>query len=290
MKKIFFALTLIITILLAIILFFSYYRQSEQEMKVYTILREYSYWYQDNRRFSFIIYSNQENSFLDYAEHNVYELKNEQMVFTLNHVEVYKELNDKENEESVYQFRIEADLINPKEQSLYIENAMLVVKNDQLSCLCRLGDITIYHANMKLLNVFDLYGNYAYIEDELHLVGISIAIKDIGLLKHVKIGSIDSCLEFVEKDVLYDSEVDYLILKHPIIREKKVNQPIKLDAKTNYYFIPFSYEELRLITSVAISFNINDEEYILDTFSFYASPIRLCNYPHLSQKGEIQYA
>lgn len=290
MKKIFLILLLLVTSMLSIIFIYSHFRRIEKEIKIFSILKEYAYLYEDNRRFSFSIYLNQEDYFIEYIEQNSYELKNENIVFTLNNVEVTKEFNCKENEEKFFQYRISADLLNPGDEELFIKDARLEIKNTQFSLQCLVGNMTVYPKNLPLLDVLDLYGNYTYLDDELQLIGIVTAMQYTGILNRVSIGSVEACLEYAEQDVLYDGERDYATLKHPPIMSKVQPHSIPLKAKSHYYFIPFSYEELKLITLAAICFVINGEKFILDTFSYYASPIYLINYPHLRQEGVIKNA
>ncbi len=290
MKRIVFILLMLGVTMLGVILFLSFKKNVKEEIIVYTIPREYSYWYRENRKMKFYLYVNQKDAILDMADQNDYQLVNEQMEYLLHNVSIYKEENSEIEGSIFYQYCIECDLpLDFKDKTL--KEVHLVICNDHYSCDCLIGNITIYDDEFLELKFSDLYGHYAYIEDELFLVGLTICLnEEYHFLNEVRIGNAYANKEMIEADCIKDSELKLSDLKHSIIAEPQEEYAYSLDASSNYYFVPISYPVLYLITDAAVYFRIDGTDYMIDQFIYLANMIYLKQYPTSKVKGEIENA
>ncbi|MDE6660735.1 MAG: hypothetical protein K2J93_02785, partial [Anaeroplasmataceae bacterium] len=148
-----------------------------------------------------------------------------------------------------------------------------------------------YRGSYQPLKFSDLYGNYAYLNNELHLVGITIQLDSTYKeLSKVLIGPAYTQLKYIEKDQLYDSERLEASLKHPIIDSSLNQGSIPLKAKQNYYFLPFSYPELALFTEGCILLELDGKSYYIEDFTYLANDISLINYKNIKREGNVIYA
>lgn len=290
MKKIVFSITMIAFLMLGMILLLSFKRKEEKELLIYSIPKEYSYWYDEEKAMSFSLYANQKDCYIEYVDQNQYILSNGKNQYTLTNVVVEKEYNCKEDDEDFYRYEISTDILIPTCNNIELKDATLIISNEQYTLKTSLGNITIYGKEYQLLSVNDLYGSYAYIDSELHLVGINICMKEDGFLNQVSVGTLKVPIWEIEKDMIYDSELSIESLHHDLFNKVIYTSPIYLDSKDDYYFLPICYDSLRLVTNASITFTINGDSYIIDNFSYLANVIKITDYPKTRMIGEISYA
>ncbi|MDE5867717.1 MAG: hypothetical protein K2H02_02110, partial [Anaeroplasmataceae bacterium] len=82
MKKIVFSITIVAFLMLGMILLLSFKRKEEKELLIYSIPKEYSYWYDDGRMMSFSLYINQKDCYIEYVDQNQYSLSNGKNQYT----------------------------------------------------------------------------------------------------------------------------------------------------------------------------------------------------------------
>ncbi|MDE7385285.1 MAG: hypothetical protein K2M84_05960 [Anaeroplasmataceae bacterium] len=141
------------------------------------------------------------------------------------------------------------------------------------------------------LDFNDLYGNYAYINGELHMVGFTIQFNEMYKeLYNVTIGPAYVDFTKIEQDQLYDSERLEASLKHSLIAEKKNQDHFKLKAKQNYYYMPVSYPNLALFTAGCILIELDGKTYYIEDFTYLANDISIFDYKNSKREGKIVYA
>lgn len=291
MKKFIFFLTSVMLTLLITILIMSKSKNVVEEEIIYSIPRITTYHYEPEKRMSFEVYINSEYSLIEYTEKNTYLLCTSYATFPLMNVSVSKALDFIDKEESFYKYSIEADLFSMQEEDIILEDCYLKIKNESFVIEAPVGYLAIYRNSYMPLDFTDLYGNYTYLNDELHLVGITIQLsKKYNSLKQVKIGSITANKRYIEQDMLYDSERFLSEVQQPIFEQDFTLDAYPLRAKEGYYYIPFSYKSLALITKACVLLQIDDEVYYIEDFLYLANEIHISDYQKTRVKGTIRYA
>lgn len=291
MKKLIFGVTLSMLTLLVTIYIVSKTKTVTEEDKYYTIPRILTYHYEDNKRMSFEIFINNDNSLVEFPEKNSYFLIYNNSSYQLSDVEITKEKNNVSKEEVFYKYTITSNLLSFSKEDIIFNSCVLRIKNDTFTLECPIGYVAIYRKEYPELDFTDLYGNYAYIEGELHLVGITIQLENsYHALKKVLIGPAYVSLQHIEKDILHDSECLEGSLKHTVMAEKMVEEDFLLNAKQNYYFLPVSYSNLALFTSGCILLDIDGKTYYIEDFTYLANDISLSDYNQTKKEGKIIYA
>ncbi|MDE6585006.1 MAG: hypothetical protein K2K15_06360, partial [Anaeroplasmataceae bacterium] len=262
-----------------------------EEEIIYSIPRITTYHYAPEKRMNFEVYINSEHSLIEYTEKNTYLLSTSYATFPLMNVSVSKVLDFIDKEESFYKYSIEADLFSMQEEDIILEDCYLKIKNESFIIEAPVGYLAIYRNNYIPLDFTDLYGNYTYVNDELHLVGITIQLsKKYNSLKQVKIGSITANKRYIEQDMLYDSERFLSEVQQPIFEQDFTSDAYPLRAKEGYYYIPFSYKSIVLITKACVLLQIDDEVYYIEDFPYLANEIHISDYQKTRVKGTIKYA
>ncbi len=291
MKKLILGIASLMLGLLIAILIISKTKHVTYEIKCYAIPRIQTYSYDEDKRMTFEVFINDTTHLIEYPEKNQYYLKDTQGQYQLNHVNVIKEEDSVLQEEIYYKYSISCDILGIQETNMILTNCFLIIESESFNITIPIGDLEIYKESYEPLEYSDLYGNYAYVNGELHCIGIIIQLNPMyKSIQKVQIGSAFSILEYIEEDILYDSERLESSLKHPVITEWIPSNPHVLTAKQNYYFIPISYETLHLITTACILFQIDGKTYYIEDFTYLASPIHLSQYPNCRQEGTIKYA
>lgn len=291
MKKLIFGVTLCMLVLLVTICILSKSKNVTEDDQYYTIPRILTYHYEKNKRMRFELFINNENNLIEFPEENSYFLVDEKSSYQLSDVEITKEKNYISKEEAFYKYIITAGLLNFSKEDMIFPNCFLRIKNGTFTLECPIGYVAIYKNDYPELDFTDLYGNYAYIKGELHLVGITIQLKEsYKILNEVKIGPAYVPLQNIEKDMLYDSERLQGSLKHSVIAEKEVEDVFLLKARQNYYFLPVSYSNLALFTSGCILINVDGKTCYIEDFTYLANDICLSDYNQTKKEGKIIYA
>ena len=290
MKKILVLLLIAFISLLGIILFISSKRNIPTSLKVFTIPQSRIYTYSEEKKMKIEYYTNEANSLLDYPKNNTYQLKSGLNYYELNAVEITKDINYQTTEEIIYRNTLSCMLLGFIDSDLILNDCHLLISNQSYNLDLEIGYVAIYK-DIKNLNFIDLYGNYSYLDGELHLVGITICLKDdYNYLNSVNLGIAYGNLNLIKADVLYPSEIpNYSLEFNPLDKNVSYN-PYQLNAKNNYYFIPFYYETLALIKTTAIVFIIDGERYILEDFCYLFNDTLYRQYPKIGKEGIISYA
>lgn len=287
MKKIIFIFSFFILTFLGLILFISTQRTDNLKEKYYAIRHSRSYTYDDTSKITIQIYSNQKKSWISYVNTNQYFLENQTITIQLNHIKVEEVYDCKVNGEVFYQYKIQADMPNPLDSVLYLNQCHIKIKNEAKTLVQDIGHFSIYPP-YKRLNIVDLYGNYSYIDEELYLIGITLCLKNsFNFLQKVSFGEAFSNLKYVESNQMKDSQMDALEVVHPIIDEQTESVPIRLNAPSGFYFIPFSYPIKQLITEGSIQFMIDNETYYIENFCYLSNEIHLNEYLTIRLEGKI---
>ena len=288
MKKMLLIICFIFSITLGIIIVLSFNKNIVDTLKVVSIPKSYCYKYKDNRRMSFDIYLNEDNSLILEEEYNTYKLITTNSYFNLNNVNVNVEYNCNYKNEDFYKYTINADILNIG--NLDIKDCYLEIMNNSYTLLINIGSLKIINNDLKELSFSELYGNYSYINEELYLTGITITIDpSYYKLYSLKIGEGFGNLEYIEKDIYKDNEIEIFELNHNVLDSFKFYDGIELNAEYHTYFIPISYLKNYLITNSMVILNIDHENYYIDNFSYVLTNVFISNYQNLNI-GEILYA
>ena len=291
MKKfVFFLASAMLTLLITIFIISKNKNVVEEEI-INSIPRITTYHNAPEKGINSEVYLNSEHSLIEYTEKNTYLLSTSYATFPLMNVSVSKVLDFIDKEESFYKYSIEADLFSMQEEDIILEDCYLKIKNESFIIEAPVGYLAIYRNNYIPLDFTDLYGNYTYVNDELHLVGITIQLsKKYNSLKQVKIGSITANKRYIEQDMLYDSERFLSEVQQPIFEQDFTSDAYPLRAKEGYYYIPFSYKSIVLITKACVLLQIDDEVYYIEDFPYLANEIHISDYQKTRVKGTIKYA
>ncbi|MDE5855487.1 MAG: hypothetical protein K2H06_00405, partial [Anaeroplasmataceae bacterium] len=257
----------------------------------YTIPRILTFHYEEKKTMSFEVFINNEHNLIEFVEENSYFLVDEKGTYQLNEVAVNKEKDYTSKEEVFFKYTLSCTLLNLSDKDMVFKNCFLRVKNDTFSLECPIGYVAIYKNEYQPLNFTDLYGNYAYIQGELHLIGITLQLDSAYKeLNKASIGEAYVQLANIEQDKLYDSERLEASLKHSVVAEETEQMSYKLKAKQNYYFLPVSYPNLTLFTSGCILIQIDGKTYYIEDFTYLANEISIFGYPHTKKEGKVIYA
>ncbi|MDE5546004.1 MAG: hypothetical protein K2I88_00920, partial [Anaeroplasmataceae bacterium] len=236
MKKLILGVTLSSLILLGTIFIISKSKRPTNQDIYYTIPRILTYHYEENKKMCFEVFVNNENTLIEFVEENSYFLVDERSSYQLQDVLVTKERDYTTKEETFYKYTISCSLLNISNEDMIFKDCSLKVKNDSFTLECYIGYVGIYRQEYLPLDFNDLYGNYAYINGELHMVGFTIQFNEMYKeLYNVTIGPAYVDFTKIEQDQLYDSERLEASLKHSLIAEKKNQDHFKLKAKQNHY-------------------------------------------------------
>lgn len=291
MKKLIFGITAAMLILLIAILTISFQKNITTKDCYLTIPRIMTYHYQKDKEMNFEIFVNNEHSLIEFTEKNSYYLEENNNSYPLSDVRIKKELDYENKEEIFYKYTITSSLFSFSENDIILKECKIRIENDSFTFIGSLGYLAIYKESYLPLEFYDLYGNYAYMNNELHLIGITVQLSSTYKnLNRAHIGPAYVKNEFVLKDSLLESEVPNSKLEHRIVEEEKPQHKISLTARQNYYFLPISYPKLFLITSGCILFEIDDQIFYLEDFTYLANPISIKDYPTIRLEGTVQYA
>ncbi len=290
MKKIIFCISISLVILLTTIIIISKSKNVVIEDKYYSIPKIMTY-SKDDTSMNFDIYINNENNILEFINQNTYYIKNNNDSYKLNVISIDKTINSYYNEEQYFKYTINCDILNISDKDIYLEKCYLYIKNEKYNLSCFMGTIKIYKEVTNKLEFSDLYGNYSYINNELHFIGLTIKLDSkYKQLNNIEIANCNGLLNYIEKDVLYDSQRNIEDLSYDPISDKNNISFYKLTAKQNYYYIPVSYNNLYLFNEGTIIFTIDNKKYYLEDFIFLANEILITNYTNILKKGSIANA
>lgn len=289
MKKILLCLSGFIIIGFIVIIVLSVRKNVNEKVVVYTIPTSYCYKYKEDRKMSFEIYINDDNSIISLPEENTYNLVAGSSYFLLNNVTVDINYNTDYENESYYKYTINCDILNYK--NLIIKDSYLEIINRSFTLLVKLGSLRIVTNEYEELSFSELYGNYTYINNELYLIGITITLNSqYNKIYSLSVGEGFGNLDYIEKDTYKDAEIDFGNLNHKIIDSKKIYDGVSLEGAYNTYFIPISYLSYYLITNSPVFINIDHKSYYIDNYQFLITNMGFDSYESILNKGEVKYA
>lgn len=289
MKKILLCLSGFIIICFIVIIVLSVRKNVNEKVVVYTIPTSYCYKYKEDRKMSFEIYINDDNSIISLPEENTYNLVAGSSYFLLNNVTVDINYNTDYENESYYKYTINCDILNYK--NLIIKDSYLEIINRSFTLLVKLGSLRIVTNEYEELSFSELYGNYTYINNELYLIGITITLNSqYNKIYSLSVGEGFGNLDYIEKDTYKDAEIDFSNLNHKIIDSKKIYDGVSLEGAYNTYFIPISYLSYYLITNSPVFINIDHKSYYIDNYQFLITNMGFDSYESILNKGEVKYA
>lgn len=289
MKKILLCLSGFVIIGFIVIIVLSVRKNVNEKVVVYTIPTSYCYKYKEDRKMSFEIYINDDNSIISLPEENTYNLVAGSSYFLLNNVTVDINYNTDYENESYYKYTINCDILNYK--NLIIKYSYLEIINRSFTLLVKLGSLRIVTNEYEELSFSELYGNYTYINNELYLIGITITLNSqYNKIYSLSVGEGFGNLDYIEKDTYKDAEIDFSNLNHKIIDSKKIYDGVSLEGEYNTYFIPISYLSYCLITNSPVFINIDHKSYYIDNYQFLITNMGFDSYESILNKGEVKYA
>lgn len=290
MRKIITIFLGLLFLLLVSSLIYSNLKVIETRLNFYSIPKNYSIYKSEDKEIIIDIYTNEDNSYISFEDNNKYYLMYNNHIIEINDViiEKRKELSKERDSIFVYSFYI---AVKNFVGEVYKEDLLFKIVNDQYKLTINAGNITLYDKEYELLDFTDLYGNFAYIDEELHLVGITIALdKGYHILNKVEGGMISGKNNFIEKNMMYPPEITISDLKDNNILGVHNEDSFELGNKERYYFIPISYEKLYLSINPCFIFYIDGKKYLLDNFYYLYNSINLSDYQYSRKIGELVYA
>jgi len=280
MKKIYLLILIIIIALIGIIIYLNVGRSEFDAF--YAIKEAKGYVIKDDARMHFDIYSKLEHSLISYEDKNIYQLKDGNSIYNLENVSVTVSKNN-----DLYVNRIDADIINVS-QSLDIKDAILFIKNESYTLTINVGYVSFLNtSDYELLSYNKYYGSYAYINQELKLVGINLELTDkFNKLKDFKVSNFAYGNLNDAKPNLYGNEVDI----KSIINNYNPNyiKETEIEINDNKIFIPLSYQEILMIKEAYITLNLDGTDFYIDHFSFIVNSLNSNDYK--MEEGIINYA
>ena len=282
MKKIIIVLFPLI-IALSLIIYLGCERGSIEEY--YALPQAKSYVNASGRKMTFEIYSNNDKSLIKYPNKNIYTIKFNDSFYTLNNVNV-----DILKQDEMYVYVIESDVIDTACELLSNDNTILEITNSKYKMSFNIGNLSILTPqNYKLLSIDDLYGSYSYVNGSLELVGININFSNKHTtLQNINIGGYAIGDLANTLDYLQANEINILELI-PSYNILKINKLDNLKLNDTSYFIPINYPRLLSITQGFILFEIDNESYYLDTFSFIVNKLEYKDYKNKLKVIEVVY-
>lgn len=282
MKKWLITIYSLAIIMLGVLIVFSLGKEDKELL--YTIPQIKSFTTND-QKIQFEIYSTKPDSAIKYSENNLYNLVLDKQEVILNNVEV-TQLDGN----GYYVYIIEVDNFN-NNNTINSRKCNLEIINSKGVYRANIGSLSILDTKeYELLGVDDLYASYSYFNGSLFLVGINITFSNkYNVLNNMKIGnyaqSINDLVVFEKK---YGNEMNIIssIPKYnPLIK----TEGLDLDLKSTTLFIPISYvNDLLMIKSGYITFELDNKKYYLDTFAFIANELDMNMYSNYLK--EISYA
>ena len=283
MKKIIYVILLVIII--GIISIYYYSESKAINESFYVIDSHYSFIYEENRKYNIDIYSDSKSSIIEYENDNIYQIINDNDVYTLNNVNINKEKIGK-----YYVYQLSFTIFDIGEEDKLLSNPILKIINQKYILELNVGDIYILKpTNYELLNINDYYASYSYLNESLMLVGLNIEFSDnYSTLNELKVGKFAlGKLDLALKNTFLNNEINI----REAISSYRYNEisNAKLNFESKAYFIPITYDELKLIKASFVTLNIDDKSYYLDYFPFITNSLDLDDYKNYIKEGKISY-
>lgn len=287
MRKIVLGMSMLLGCFLLISLSLRFLVQGPQTIRFYTILQNYAYCSGQEKTMSIDLYSNERNSLIAYPDQNRYFLEDETQSFKLSGIKTTS-FSEANQDKASYGYRLEVPLFSLPEE-LIMPFCFLRIENSHYTLRMEIGSFRLVGSSYPLLNVTSLYGNYAVVENELHMVGISIRLDDsYNRLEKVDLSAACGRLEEMEIGGK-DSELSLEELNHPNLLDP-IDPTQSVLLQDTEYFIPIAYRRLLLTLSPCILWTIDGTVYCLDNFLYCSNTIHLDDYPNMKKEGAVLYA
>ena len=176
MRKVLIIISGIIVLCFTAIIVLTLKKNVTELVNVYSIPKSYCYKYKDDRKMSFEIYVNDDNSMISIPEENTYKLVAGSSYFNLNNVNVEIEYNTIYDNEEYYKYTITADILNFK--TVNIKDLYLEITNKSYTILVKLGSLKINTNDYQELIFTELYGNYSVLNEYINRFEEIISRKD----------------------------------------------------------------------------------------------------------------
>lgn len=288
MKKIVTIFLLTLFILLCGSLIYSHYKDFDVNLSFYTIPKNYSIYKSTDKKILIDVYSNQVNSLISFKDNNRYQIIYNDHTIEIDEINIdcRKEIS---KDTTIYVYTYEIN-VNDFIGDVFNKQLIFKITNEEYSVKLNAGQISIYDKEYKVLDFKDLYGNYSYVDGELHMVGITIALPGkYEKLTNVYGGVCHGRIDSIIRDTLYPNEINLNDLENSKIIDKVISTSYELSNKDKYYFIPIVYDKLLLTLNPCFIFVIDNEEYLLDNFYYLYNDINLDKYDVSKKAGEINY-
>lgn len=295
-KRIINGLAIGLIILTSILWYLSSRKEISTDLKIYTILTNYSILFHEDKTFSVQVYLNDKNNILKYEDDNSFTLGNSDfsnsILLYTNSVSVTN--TTKYGDDKFYCYSLSFYL--PTVTSDFIlEKCYLKIENTKYETKLFLGSFYMHYLDeYELFDYSALYGSYSVDTSYKNLVGINIAITNSNSLYYInKVTSAD----FISCDlsnVIMDGEIANEIEISDVVEDyndyQSNNEILAVSKDEHSYFIPVHILNGYYTSSTFLEITIGSKTYIVDNFTYKGSSIELEDYSEICQKGKIDYA
>ncbi len=248
-------------------------------LKFYTIKESKSYVYKLDRRMSFDIYSNKDNTLLNYSNDiNIRLYLDADTSYKLENISIdIDDMND------YYIYKITSDIPYVYDEISSLD-AYLDIHTSRYQFKAYIGSISIINPSCDLLSISSFSASYSLIDDINELVGINIEFSNnYHKINNFRIGNnIKGDLENILYQQ-YDHEIDIYEIIPDYEIEKNINN-IEYNLLNNNLFIPLSYLNLYTTRQGYILINLDGIDYYFDTFDFIITNL---NFNYYKNKNRI---
>ena len=284
MKKLLFALLLIVSITITGLVILSNYKPVELE--VYSIPKGIGYTYQENKSLKFELYSNQKKPAFTFVDDNIYTIETPTAYVLLSNVtcQTYEVKNG-------YIHKFEAALPDFGDGITTLNSAKLHIKNTAFTIIASLGSISILNpANYELLDFSLLNGCFSKFDDDLYLVGITLMPNIEGKLQEFSLGSFaEGRLDQIIENVKYENEINI----YGIVKDYRLvgnNIQTTYNIENNSYFIPLIYKKTMLVFNSFITLKIDNKDYYIDQFPYKLTDNPYDDFKTKGRSADVIYA
>lgn len=285
MKKMMFVLVILLFLLTLTVFLQSLFREDTSKELYYTLAKNYSFHPLCDETMSIEIYSTSDHSWIGFSSKNQYRLKDERLEVVLTDVEVLKEKAPDHQTRYEFVFSL-VDL----GQDVEMEEGVFQITNEKFQLELPIGSVAIYQKDFPKLNFSSLYGNYAKVEEEFHLVGLTIGLDQYRQIEELRFGCGFGNLAQIRKDAFYPSEMSQVPMDLSPWEKAASSLPFVLSKGNHEYYIPLFYSQKCLTTDATILLKMDGKTYLLEHFFFVIPAFSLKDYPQMRRMGTIRYA
>jgi len=283
MKKI--IIVIYIILITSLIGLFIYGNSKAVNYKYYTIKENISVVYEKNRRMSFNVYSESNNSMIIYPEYNSYTLRLDKLSFTLENVEI-----DVYESYGINVIKITADMPLLTDSELISKKCILDIVNGGESIALNLGTFSYLNSDYyERLSLDRLSGSYSNVDDFINLVGINLTLtNNYEYINGLRIGGYSfGILSKTKNNIAYDNEINIYDINPNYLNNKLDKNGYIYGIKNKMMFIPIGYNINYLTRSGYIIINLDGKDYYFDNFPFMSSDPVFYKYKNRLVEGDI---